>query len=79
MREELDGDDGNSKAFDFVIERKNREVKIGIEEHKEKNVREEKKKKQKEAVALREQRKKIRQRHLIKTAVAKVGTATAKT
>ena len=44
MREELDGDDGNSKAFDFVIERKNREVKIGIEEHKEKNVREENKK-----------------------------------
>ena len=33
VREELDDHD-NTKAFDFVIERKNRKVKLGIQEHK---------------------------------------------
>ena len=33
INEELDDDD-NTKAFDFVKERKNRKGKLGIEEHK---------------------------------------------
>lgn len=30
----MSDDNNNTKAFDFVIERKNKEVKLRIEEHK---------------------------------------------
>ena len=56
-------------------------MKLGIEEHKNgesnESVREENKKEVKEAVASREQKKKIRQRH--QEAVTEAGAATPKT
>ena len=78
VKEELD-DEGNNKAFDFVIERTNRRIKLEIEENKngesKESVREENEKEAKEAS--REKRKKIRQRH--QEVVTKDGVATLKT
>ena len=75
-------DDDITKDFDVVTERKKRQVKLGMEEYKKEKVKEgwEKKmrKKKKEAVSSREERKKIRQKH-VKKAGAKAGEATCKT
>ena len=76
LKEELDDED-NTKAFDFEIERKNRKVKLGIDESKE-SVRKENEKEAKGNCGFkRAEGKKIRQRH--QEAVAKAGVTTPKT